>query len=520
MRSLGADVASPLGPYDAERVIAGAEFHDALDEFPPDPDLLLLTPSAGGTSPDGFAKLAERAARARVGALALKCRDGDTAALGAVAEASGVAIIRVSERVSWRLFDALVAPLLGAEHHPEDTHRDRGAEPLFALANELAGHFGGSVAIEDLGRRILAYSSIPGQLIDSVRTQGILTRRVPDSPFNDDQYRTVLRADHPLVYPGQDDEAPRIAMGVRAGTLPLGTIWVITADPAPELSPEQDARVRAAAAVAAAHMLDDVRARKASQIPREARFRTLLDGTDVAGSELAELGITEERGAIVLAFEAAGDPGPVPIAQLRSTVHRHLALRHPEAVTVIRDRRVYALLARGAAQDPAELVAPLIPLVDRLIGPGSRAAIPGTAHRSGDVAELRQLAERLLDAAARAGAALPDRILGLPALRPRLALERFAGAFAAEPALRAPEVDRLCAEEPSYAETLLAWCGHFGNVARTARALQVHENTVRHRIRQAEEQYGVRLTTPDERLTAWVQLRVQLAGDSLRADEE
>ncbi|QYM75147.1 CdaR family transcriptional regulator [Leucobacter luti] len=508
---LGSDAVTVLGPSDPARAIAGAEFYDALEGFPPEADLILLAPSAGGAPAAELTALLQEAALHRVAAFAVKFRDADAPAFAAVADASGIPILRVAERVSWRLFDAVLSRLLGELPHREDAQRDRGSEPLFALANELAGYFGGSVAIEDLERRIVAYSSVPGQVIDGVRTQGILTRRVPDSPLNDDQYRTVLRSDHPVIYPRQENEEPRVAIGVLAGTLPLGTIWIITAQPNPELTPEQEVRVRAAAAVAAGHMLDDVRARKARQLPREDRLRTLLEGTSITGSELAELGLSEERGATIMAFEPFSDPGPLPLAQLRSTAHRHLALHRPEAVTVIRDRRVFALIASDATRDPTELLLPLLPLLDRLIGPGTRAAIPGTAHRSGDVAELRQLAERLLDAAARAGSEISERILTIPALRPRLALERFAAVLNAEPELRAPEVDRLWEDEPSYAATLVSWCGHFGNVARTARDLGVHENTVRHRIRQAEERFGVRIDTADERLSAWVQLRTRFA---------
>ena len=511
LEAVGSDAITPLGAYDPARPVSGAEFYDASEGFPPEPGVMLLAPSAGTRSDAEFSELAWAAAQHGTSALLLKCTDAEVPTLAAVAEASGVPLVRVPDHVSWRICDAALSQAFGSLEPHRDMPRDRGSEPLFALANELAATFGGSVAIEDLGRRIVAYSAIPGQLIDGLRTQGILTRRVPDSPLNDDQYRTVLRTDGPVVYPQQDDDAPRIAIGITAGTLPLGTIWIITAHPATTLAPEQDARVRAAAAVAAGHMLDDLRTRQGSQLPREERLRTMLAGTHVTGSEFAELGLPEDRGASVLAFTIEGDRGPLALAQLRSAVARHLTLRHPEAVTAIHDRTIYALVARDERTDPAVFVAPLLPLLDRLIGLGTRVAIPGTAHRPGDVAELRQLAERLLATAARAGAELSERIVTLPALRPRLLLERLASALEDAPELAAPEVARLCADEPSYAATVLAWCEHSGNVARTARELGVHENTVRHRVRRAEDHFGVPLRSPDDRLTTWVQLRIAFA---------
>jgi hypothetical protein len=61
------------------------------------------------------------------------------------------------------------------------------SEELFALANAVAAVIGGSVAIEDLDHRVLAYSSIPGQRIDDLRRRGILERRVPRAALRGDQ---------------------------------------------------------------------------------------------------------------------------------------------------------------------------------------------------------------------------------------------------------------------------------------------------------------------------------------------
>ncbi|WP_427870395.1 PucR family transcriptional regulator [Leucobacter luti] len=515
---LGPHTASLLGAAAGSGAVLGAEFYEALEDLPEDPQLLLLAPSAGGLiaeHPEQVTALAERAAACGATAIALKCRDDDVPTLAAIAETSGVPFVRVGEQTSWRLFDALLAQALGEQRHSEDAHRDRGAEPLFALANELAGFFGGSVAIEDLGRRVIAYSSVPGQLIDRLRTQGILTRQVPDSPFNDDQYRTVLRSERPIKYPQLEDEEPRVAFAIRAGALPLGTIWAIDASGDPELTAEQEERIRAAATVAAAHLLEQLRSGDATQAPRVARLRTLLDGSEVAGSELAELGISEERGAALLVF-APSDDRPTTLAQLRTTVQRQLALHHPETVTAARRGRVYALVARDPGAAAAGLIAPLIPLIDRLIGPGTRVALPGVAHRSGEVAPLRQLADRMLDAADANPRLVRESILTVEALRPLLVLSRVAGVFAAEPELCSPALALLAERDPGYADTLVAWCACFGNVARTARELGVHENTVRYRIRQVEEQYGVRLAEPDELLTVWLQLRA--AGSAGKGD--
>lgn len=508
LEELGPQTASLLGPADS-RAVRATEFHEALEELPEQPGTLLLAPSAAQLHEAELARLAERAALIGYGGIAVKCHEHDVERLSTLAATAGIPLLRVSERVTWHLFDAMLAQLLGERRLSEDSHRDRGSEPLFALANELAEFFGGSVAIEDLGRRIIAYSSVPGQLIDRLRTQGILTRRVPDSPFNDDQYRTVLRADSPTKYPRLEDEEPRVAFAIHAGTLPLGSIWAIDASGPGPLTPEQDQRMRAASALAASYMLDDLRVRRATQQPREDRLRTLLDGHDVVGSEFAELGLSEERGAALLAFSPErGGPSLVP-SQLRSTVHRHLALHRPETVTTVRGGRVYALIEQESSRSAGDLVEPLLPVLDRLVGPGVRVALPGVAHRPVDVAALRALSDRLFDVRY-AGQGPPsgaERLLTVAALRPALVFERTTALFAEEPVLRAPELARMTAEDPAVAETLATWCGCFGNVSRTARELGIHENTVRYRLKRAEEHYGVALLDPDTLLAAWLQLR-------------
>lgn len=514
---LGPQTAMLLGAAPGARTVRTTEFHDVLEDLPDEPDTLLLVPSAAPAAGPEFTALTNTAAQLGYAAIALKCRDADTGTISAASAAAGIPIIRVGERISWRLFDALLAQLLGEHRSSEDTHRDRGAEPLFALTNELAEFFGGSVAIEDLGRRIIAYSSVPGQLIDRLRTQGILTRKVPDSPFNDDQYRTVLRSEVPIKYPRLEDEEPRVAFAIHAGTLPLGTIWAIDASGLPQLTADQEERMRSAAALAASHMLDDLRVRRATQQPREDRLRTLLDGNDVGGSEFAELGISEEHGAVLLAFSPERrEHSPLP-AQLRSLVQRHLALQRPEAVTAMRGGRVYALVEHAGSRSPRDLVEPVLPVIDRLLGPGVRVALPGVAARPGDVAQLRDLATRLFDVAPASTAAQtgpsgspvgPDeRLLTVEALRPALVFDRAAALFAEAPELRSPAIEQLIDADPLVAETLIAWCGAFGNVARTARELGIHENTVRYRLKRADEHYGVDLYDPDTLLAAWLQLR-------------
>lgn len=524
-----AELVEQLGPRTvtaittpSTRTVSGTEFVDIADDIADVTEMLLLAPSTTSLSSARLAALAAEAAEGGAAGLAVKCSADRTPALVAITESTGLPILRVADRISWRLLDAQLTRLLGESEGQLSSNQDRGAEPLFALANELAEFFGGSVAVEDLSRNILAYSSVPGQLIDTLRTHGILARQVPASPYNDDQYRTVLRSDEPIKYPRLGEEEPRVAFAIRAGALPLGSIWAIDASGEAALTAEQRERMLHASELAGAHLLDDLRTHATNQRPREDRLRTLLTGIALTGTEFAELGITEERGAVLLAFDSPG-AGPTGIAQLRSTVIRHVVLQRPDVVAVAHRGRVYMLFAASDVTEAVAVARPVLPLIDRLVGDGTRVAVVGPTHRSGDVAGARELADRLLDipheslASAHPGSpsgAAPDsRIVTVAAARPRLLIDRVTELLDASSELRDPNIDALLAEERHrpIAETVLVWLEQFGNVAQTAERLQVHQNTVRHRLARASEAHDVRLEHADERLAAWLQLRAGLS---------
>lgn len=147
---------------------------------------------------------------------------------GLVTEASihGMAVLSAADEVSWRHLDALLLSVLGSQGVGGDSASGAGDE-LFALANAIAAVIGGSVAIEDLDRRVLAYSSLTDQRIDALREQGILDRHVPDMERNLMQYRAVLAADGVVRFAEKTDEFARSAVAIKAGTQPLGTIWAI-----------------------------------------------------------------------------------------------------------------------------------------------------------------------------------------------------------------------------------------------------------------------------------------------------
>jgi DNA-binding PucR family transcriptional regulator len=65
------------------------------------------------------------------------------------------------------------------------------------------------------------------------------------------------------------------------------------------------------------------------------------------------------------------------------------------------------------------------------------------------------------------------------------------------------------AHQTALADTLAGWLDAFGDVTLAGKALHVHPNTVRYRLRKAVEVSGIDLDDPDARLMAAVLLRAQ-----------
>lgn len=513
---LGPRALSPVHPMNPDVLVRGFEFFDTFDGLRDPEGLLLLVPATARPTTEHLDALAERAAGLGCAGLVLSHASDDRSGAEEIARRHALSILRLTPGVGWRTFEAMLATALGERVRPEEAHLSRGAEPLFGLADELAARFGGSVAIEDLGRRIVAYSSLPGQLIDAIRSQGILARRVPESPVNDVQYRAVMQAEGPLKFPAADGDHARAAIAIRAGSYPLGSIWVIDATGDGPIPAEPSQALVHAARAAAAHLLDDIRVHEAGQFPREELLRGMLEGRRIVGTEFIELGFPETQRPVLLVLHPGKEASAARLAQMRSTLRRQLSAHHPELVTAVHQRRVYALLALES--EPHRAVENLLPALDRLVGAGTVGALPGTADRPEDLARLVRSSEDFFRVAERS--ASPYRVLTLERIRSTLLISRVSAHLMQQPELLAPEVVELRAREPLAAETVLAWFECFGNVARTAQRLGVHENTVRNRLHRAEQSFGVEISRSDLALAIWLQLDAMEKSTPLPAENE
>ncbi|MFD9129466.1 PucR family transcriptional regulator, partial [Kitasatospora sp. NPDC059571] len=105
-------------------------------------------------------------------------------------------------------------------------------------------------------------------------------------------------------------------------------------------------------------------------------------------------------------------------------------------------------------------------------------------------------------------------VAGLADVHARVLLARVADELARRPELRHPAVAAMVAHDrehrTEYARSVAAWLDAVGSVAAAAQRLGVHPNTLKYRLRRAGQLFGLDLEHPDDRLSAWLQLRLAL----------
>jgi sugar diacid utilization regulator len=268
--------------------------------------------------------------------------------------------------------------------------------------------------------------------------------------------------------------------------------------------------------LAASLMLDNLRIHEANQKPREAVLRRLLNATDVLGTELAELGLTADRGVTLTAFyNPRCRDSAIALAQVRNTVSKHHSSYRDETISVSLGGLIYTLIGTSDSTEVASVTERALPLIDRVVGEGSRAAIAAAVTHAGDISRSRQQ----LDSIMRCIEEVPEpRLLRREHVQPQLLINRVRDLITEEELVRNPLLDELSAQGNAASSELLrtleAWCSNLGNVARTALDLGVHENTVRYRLNRLTETDRLSLEDPDVLLTTWLQLRTRAATES------
>ena len=481
------------------------------------PSGLLLVIGASDTAATAVA--IRRAAEAGYVGVVLKPLEHDVQALSDVAVEADMALLLTPDEMAWRHLDALLeASRFSVTSSTPHDYLAIGLGDLFSLANAIAAAVGGAVTIESPRGRVMAYSNLPGHDVDEVRRQSILGRQVPEYPSTRDTYASALGQVEPmLVEPPSDDVALRWAVSVRNGDRVLGLVWVL-AD-RPSLTGDPAAILADAARVCALHMLHAKAQRDPEQYRRAEALRSLLTGSSTPTAIASRLQLSSTDGAVVLAIaQAAGDDGRHLTTQTLDLVMLHCQFWHPRALSVVEGDVVYAFLPLDgrarAAVAARQLAVDLVSASRRGSTDELRVAVGSVAETLAAVPQSRLTADRVLEVLQeRQPSPDGDRaVASLDDVRSQVLLAQLAASGALDGGVLDPSVSAIVSHDrdndTEYAATLIAYFAALGDVTTAARQLQVHDNTLRYRLRRLTDVFSLDLQDGDLVLSVWLQLRL------------
>ena len=419
-----------------------------------------------------------------------------------------IAVMTVDPEVSW---SELAAVVYGVVLEGRETESGRGPTDLFALADSLADAVGGSVTIEDRRSSVLAYSRLQ-QHADPARAETILSRRAPQQLRALFEARGVFRhlaeSDEPMFVGGDDERGltGRMVVAARAGRELLGSIWVTCAEPLPDA---RRAALADGARMVALHLL---RSRASADLERQVESELvirLLEGAADATTAASRLGLPqtplrvialraqtadERHAALLLAFERAtagfGWSRPGRSALAGNTVYTVLPGADAEAASG------WVAGLRAALPEPVTVLA-------GISGPATAAELALARSEADECLALHEV---------RHGDAknLDEQVPVYDEAWDEILLQRLRIAARAGRAPQRGPVAELRAHDQAhgtqYAETLRAWLEAQGDLAGAGRALGVHENTVRYRLRKMAELTQLDLDDARKRVAMMIEL--------------
>ena len=465
--------------------------------------------------------LIEEAGACGAAAVVLKLGDEPGPELVDASARTGVALLSAPPAVAWGHLYTLLR-VAGGAAVPAGAQVDGvPMGDLFALANAIAAIVGGAVTIEDPQSYVLAYSSadLP---IDEARREVILGRRVPERFLRRLReagvFQRLQTTDDVVTYVDQEEEVlPRIAVGIRAGGELLGSIWV--AEATASLGPDAKAALQEAARIAALHL---IRHRSSGDLERRQRgelVRGLLDG-ELHPDAAAMLGLDAATAVTVVALRV-GDPGEavrsaadavVRIERVAGLVALYFESfqRHVAQVTI--GPTIYVMIPESRDGERLRLLQLISDLIERTRATVHTRIVSGVGSTVPSLTAARR-SRREADLAIRVLAMHPDRsIAPIEEVRAETIVLALRDHALGDAYLQSGPVEALRHHDEqkgtSYIETLTAYFDAFGFVPGAAKAIFVHPNTFRYRLRRLTEISGLNLDDPLERLVAELQLRI------------
>jgi hypothetical protein len=391
-----------------------------------------------------------------------------------------------------------------------------GSEDLFDVVDTIARLLGGSVVVEDVDFRVLAYSAVPGQPNDEGRRSAILNRRIAErwlqwleeSGIRERLVKSdeLVRLDNPWA-----TSLIRYIQPIRASDQLVGYLWLYFET---ELDADAPRTI-----LEFAHLLGPELARRSPTLtenPGGHVLRQFLAGGLSASHAASILGVDEHSNIVVIAVDVDVEATKSDAVIIQSRAVRALALytqmHLASSLVGTVDQQIYLLHASPRLKpDVAAIMRAISKHLTRAVQTKVRAAAGGIHQGLAEAEISRNEADLTLRVLRTKNDWERDGLFA--SMRHDIVLNEIVDVLRARPILVRGLLDRLITHDrqynTDYVTTLRVYINSFGDMREAAQSLNLHPNSLRYRVKRVTEIGGLDLDDPKLRLA--LQLLLEMA---------
>jgi hypothetical protein len=391
-----------------------------------------------------------------------------------------------------------------------------GSEDLFDAVDTIARLLGGSVVVEDVDFRVLAYSAVPGQPNDEGRRSAILNRRIAErwlqwleeSGIRERLVKSdeLVRLDNPWA-----TSLIRYIQPIRASDQLVGYLWLYFET---ELDADAPRTI-----LEFAHLLGPELARRSPTLtenPGGHVLRQFLAGGLSASHAASILGVDEHSNIVVIAVDVDVEATKSDAVIIQSRAVRALALytqmHLASSLVGTVDQQIYLLHASPRLKpDVAAIMRAISKHLTRAVQTKVRAAAGGIHQGLAEAEISRNEADLTLRVLRTKNDWERDGLFA--SMRHDIVLNEIVDVLRARPILVRGLLDRLITHDrqynTDYVTTLRVYINSFGDMRAAAQSLNLHPNSLRYRVKRVTEIGGLDLDDPKLRLA--LQLLLEMA---------